>query len=70
MRLTLILDGDIGTPLAEQSIPDHDPGALNEALDQITKQAITTLVEEPAAAAAAAEREAKAAEKAAKESNA
>lgn len=61
MRLTLLLDGDIGSPLAEENLDDHPEAAkLKEALDAIAKQAQTTLIDEPAAVAKAAAAEAKA----------
>jgi hypothetical protein len=52
MRLTLIQDGNIGAPVAEQGISDHpDKGELQDALDEIGEAAQQKLVVEAEAAA-------------------
>jgi len=61
MRLTLIRDGDVGTPLGETNISDHpDESELGDALDAIAEDATYTLVTAPAEAAKAAEEKQKA----------
>jgi hypothetical protein len=65
MRLTLLKDGDIGTPVSNQHLDDHpDATALKEALDEMAKDAKENLIDAPAREAKAREDAAKAEEEA------
>lgn len=56
MNLALIADDDKSNPVASTSVADHpDKGALQEALDELARQAQWRLVEAPEAAAKEAE---------------
>jgi hypothetical protein len=56
MRLSLIADDNNSSPVATTTLNDHpDKGALQEALNEIVRQAQWRLVEAPAEAAKATE---------------